>query len=224
MDIVLANKKIAQPGVATYQWATPGSVIWQAGQYGVFYLDHPNWDSKGPERKFSISSAPQESLAFTTRTSDSSFKRALEQLEIGQTIQLKNIGGQFTVDSRVHLPLIFIAGGIGITPLRAILSDLVKKGNDTLVHLLYINSDNNFVFRDELDNLSARYPNITIEYLIGRQSLSTDILQGMPNIASSKVFVSGPTPFLDHIESRLQEIGIDEGSIEFDDFEEDWPS
>jgi ferredoxin-NADP reductase len=225
MDIILAKKNIIQPGVVTYQWTTPKPVSWQAGQYGVFYIQHPNWDSKGPERKFSISSAPHQPLAFTTRTSSSSFKQSLERLGIGQSIQLKNIGGQFALNKQeAHQPLIFIAGGIGITPFRAMLVDLSENNKDAAIHLVYINSNEDFIFNGELNNLANQLPNLSLDFLIGRRSLSPHNLKQIPTLADAKIFISGPTPFLDHVETQLQQAGIDDDAIEYDDFEEDWPA
>ena len=85
-------------------------------------LNYPNQDDCGVER-FLIASAPREKhVMLTTRFApkSSSFKKALKNLGPGDAIEAYDLEGDFVVDDS-EKTFVFVAGGIGITPFRAIL-------------------------------------------------------------------------------------------------------
>lgn len=147
-------------------------VTWKAGQFLHYTLPHDNPDSRKTERYFTNAAAPQEgSVMITTRFAgekSSSFKKALFALPIGGTIEATGPEGEFTVDDYSH-PLVFIAGGIGVTPFRSILFDLEQKGITVNVDLLYANRTEDAVYRRELETLVKRYPTLKITYIYRRQ-------------------------------------------------------
>jgi ferredoxin-NADP reductase len=116
---------------------------WKAGQLLRHELNHPNPDDRGVERFFSIASAPHEKhVMLTTRfaSKSSSFKKALKNLRRGDAIEAHDLEGDFVVDDS-RKTFVFIAGGIGITPFRAILLDLDYNRKPLNVQLLYANRD-----------------------------------------------------------------------------------
>ena len=111
----------------------------------------PEPDDRGVERFFSIASAPHEKhVMVTTRFApkSSSFKKALRNLRPGDAIEAHDLEGDFVVDD-AEKTFVFIAGGIGITPFRAILLDLDYNKKPLNVQLLYANRDNDFPYRKE---------------------------------------------------------------------------
>src|SRR5450756_2841841 len=86
--------------------------------------DSVSTDDRGSDRWFTIASAPYEKhVMLTTRFAakeSSTFKQTLKALKPGDTVEISDLDGDFTVDDpQQHY--VFIAGGIGITPFRAIL-------------------------------------------------------------------------------------------------------
>lgn len=137
-----------------YFWAGR-PLRWKAGQYLHYILNHPNPDDRGVERYFSIASAPHEkNVMLTTRFAPkgSSFKKTLKKLKPGDVIEAREKGGDFILDHRKKM-FVFIAGGIGITPFRAILLDLDRNRKPLNVQLLYTNRNNDFPYRKELETL-----------------------------------------------------------------------
>ena len=139
---------------------------WKAGQLMRYALNHPNPDDRGAERFFSIASAPHEKHV-TTRFApkSSSFKKALKNLRPGDAIEAHDLEGDFVVDDSKKT-FVFIAGGIGITPFRAILLDLEYRNKPLNVQLLYANRDNDFPYQEELDALRGRHPEFRINYVV----------------------------------------------------------
>jgi ferredoxin-NADP reductase/Na+-translocating ferredoxin:NAD+ oxidoreductase RnfD subunit len=98
--------------------AAPLSFI--PGQYIEISLPHKNVDSRGSRRVFSIIGHPQDSqISIATRIPEkkhSSFKQALSRMKPGQIVYGTRIAGDFVLPEDTSLPIVCIAGGIGITP------------------------------------------------------------------------------------------------------------
>src|SRR5208282_2341278 len=90
----------------------------QAGQFANFTIKHEA-DDRGQQREFTLSSSPtEENIAFTTSIApdSSSFKKKLLKLKTNETAYLGSPIGDFILPIDKNIPLIFIAGGTGITP------------------------------------------------------------------------------------------------------------
>jgi len=115
---------------------------WQAGQFLHYSLPHPAADDRGITRYFTIASAPFEGhVMLTTRSAaerSSSFKRALRQLPVGAAVDVGEPDGDFVVGDPGD-EHVLIAGGIGVTPFRAILLDLDHRELPINATLLYAN-------------------------------------------------------------------------------------
>src|SRR3990170_8502700 len=119
MKLTLQDKKQEAKNVFTLVFAPDGPISWIAGQSIRLELPAGQYDTE--ERRFTISSAPHENhIAITTRTTPGLFKQSLLELKIGDIVEANAIEGTFTWKES-EKPLIFIAGGIGITPFYAML-------------------------------------------------------------------------------------------------------
>jgi ferredoxin-NADP reductase len=151
MKMTLKSKHPEVEGVFTFTFQPEASITWQPGQYMHYVLKHENPDDRGEERWFTISSAPFETdIMITTRFDGeqiSSFKRALFKMEPGGVIEADGPKGSFTLQEGEHHH-IFIAGGIGVTPFRSMLLQLLHDHKNKSIDLMYANRDSNFVFGD----------------------------------------------------------------------------
>jgi ferredoxin-NADP reductase len=200
---------------------------WKAGQLLRYVLNHPNPDDRRVERFFSIASAPHEKhVMVTTRFApkSSSFKKALRELRPGDAIEAHDLEGDFVVDD-AEKTFVFIAGGIGITPFRAILLDLDYNKKPLSVQLLYANRDNDFPYRKELDTLRTRHPEFRIDYIVSPNRIDEkSIRQLVPDIEEPMLYVSGPEPMVESMDEILKKIGVLEERIKNDFFPGyEWP-
>lgn len=227
MRLTLVEKRRETADTKSFFFKGENNLKWKAGQYIHYKLPHDKPDDRGIERYFSISSAPFEGLVrFTTRFAQksSSFKKALDQLSIGSTIEADTPEGDFCVD-HVEKPTVFIAGGIGITPFRSILLDLEKRDEPLNIQLLYANSVEDAPFRAELDALVTRRPSLKIKYYIGANRLGEpDLRQLASDLNKLRFYVSGPEPMVESFDKILKGLKVAEGNIMTDFFPGyEWP-
>ena len=117
--------------------------------------------------------------------------------------------------------MLLIAGGIGITPVRALLQRL--RGD---VQVLYrVVSEPEIIFRDELDEL-ARASGAGLRYVVGdhatdegRDHLSPAHLRELvPDIAERDVYVCGPPALIDIVTRHVREAGVKRSHIHAERF------
>src|SRR5947209_8489909 len=169
MKLTLTEIRPESSDVTSFLFEPDGELAWQAGQYLRYTLPHPDADDRGVQRYFTASSAPHERhVRLTTRRAverGSTFKRALFGLEPGTTVEADAPAGSFTI-AEPEGRYLLVAGGIGITPFRAILADLARRGRPLAGRLLYANRNDEIVFRNELDRLAEANPDFSIRYLV----------------------------------------------------------
>lgn len=170
-----------------------------AGQFIEITLPHANADERGIRRWFTLSSAPgHELVSITTRRAEqsSSFKQVLLSLKTGDTLEISEPMGDFVLPINPQTPLVFVAGGIGITPFHAIVQSLLDKKEERNIQFLYsVKTESDQIF-------SQVFQQSFIEkYLfVGQSRLSAqhivDVVQG---IEGKQLFISGPEPMTEAI-------------------------
>jgi len=227
MRLTLTARKQETADVVSFRFGAPALKTWKPGQYLHYTLPHAAPDDRGAERWFSIASAPFEGFVqLTTRFSpkSSSFKTALRGLEVGGTIEADGLEGDFTVEDPKRR-LVFIAGGVGITPYRAILLALDRASAPIDVDLLYANRDEAFPFRDELEDLASKNRGLRLRWFAGSNKLDDPALRAaVGDLAGPVFYVSGPQPMVEAFAARLKAMAIPESRIKTDDFPGyEWP-
>jgi ferredoxin-NADP reductase len=201
-----------------------------AGQYLRYTLPHADVDDRGSARSFTIASPPTEPLVrLTTRLSDrpSSFKRALVALAPGAAVEASGPFGQFVFGDEDQ-PAAFIAGGIGITPFRAMLGDLAAAQRRANIALLYANVTSDIAFRAFFDGLVDAWPELRVVYTVTRPSPAWDGLTGridapfiqqhVPRAARAAYYLCGPTSLVNAMRAVLVGVGVESGRIQYEGF------
>lgn len=198
-------------------------VTWQAGQYALYRVSHDNPDNRGETRIFTISSPPfQKRIMLTTNYSfeeSSSFKKALFAKKAGDVVEAIKIDGKFTVNKE-YQKLVFIAGGIGITPFHAILLDLEEKKDYRDIILVYSNkNEEHIVFKDTLNNLAERYSKLNIKYIFSPQRADENFIkETVPDLEERVFYISGPMRLVKAVEETLYQLKVDKENIKKDYF------
>jgi ferredoxin-NADP reductase len=155
----------------------------------------------------------------------SSFKRALRQLPVGATVDVSEPEGDFVLDdsSPEH---VLMAGGIGITPFRAMLLDLDHHELPINATLLYANRTSAFVYKAEMDELAGRHPHLVIRYLVSPARVTEGSIRGVAaDLAKPTFHVSGPEPFVEALGSMLAGVGVPDAHVKRDYFPGyEWPT
>jgi ferredoxin-NADP reductase/nitrite reductase/ring-hydroxylating ferredoxin subunit len=219
MHVKLISKQTEQPGVVSFFFQPTSSITWTPGQYAIYHIPHTNPDDKGETRCFTIASTMQEGhIQLTTRISSSTFKQALNTLAMGSSVEIQAIEGSFVVKDQ-NQPLVFIAGGISITPFRSMLVDMAHRKLNIPVTLLYGSRTADTIFGTELDQLAATYQSLHIKYLINPHQLDAAAIQqaGYP-VALAKYYISGPEPMVTALGKVVKDLGVPDNHIQHDAF------
>ncbi len=202
-----------------------GQDLFQAGQFLGVTLN-----SAGAEisRYLSFSSSPTEKgyIEFTKRLTGSDFSQALSRLRVGDKAKLKYPMGKFVLDE-AHGKHAFLAGGIGITPIRSIWKYAFDRRLQMDMVLLYGNrTAEDIIFRDDFEEISARDKGYRVVYSLdslerlpagwkGRCGLidAAMIQEVVPDHKERIFYVCGPTLMVKNMADTLKSLAVPEANI-----------
>ncbi|HEY0001442.1 MAG TPA: ferredoxin reductase family protein [Actinoplanes sp.] len=184
----------------------------RAGQFFLWrFPGHNRWWQVNP---FSLSAAPDgRSLRLTVKGIGET-SAGLRELTVGTRVFAEGPYGAFTTDRRTRTDTVLIAGGIGITPIRALLEDQTLTGD--IVVLYRVHTPAEAVLLGEMQNL-ATVRRARLHLLTGRtgagypphQPLSPENLRALvPDIADRDVFVCGPPGMTEAVLRSLRALGV----------------
>jgi len=223
MKLTLIKKTTISRGVVAFKFSSGKKLDFKAGQYLRYELEHKDPDERGIFRFFTISSAPfEEYIMLTTRILEeggSSFKKKLDSLDIGESLYAYGPMGEFVVGDSKQGSMLFIAGGIGITPFRSIILDLDHKGDIEDLRLLYCTKDEPVPFKKEFEKIEKRRKGLSIDYIKPPEICDIDVIKDRSSdFIERKVFVSGPIGMVQSLEKVLKSNGLGENDLKFDYF------
>jgi ferredoxin-NADP reductase len=220
MKLRLQSKKPEVEGVYSFVFEPEEPISWQAGQYLHYVLQHDYPDDRGVERWFTIASAPFEGvIQITTRfdgEKQSSFKKALFDMQPGGEIEADGPKGSFTLQEGEHHH-VFIAGGIGITPFRSIIIQLAHDNQEKKIELMYANRDNNFVYGEELKSIQQNHPEFHVLEFVDKRIEEPD-LQNFLQDKTAIYYLSGPRSMVEAYEQLLADKGVEKTAVMTDYF------
>ncbi len=117
----LIDRERLAGGVAIFRFEKPEGFQFIPGQWTLLTVPGMGFaDERGLRRRLSIASSPAEKeLLFATKLSDSAFKRTMAGMQPGTTIILGSPMGDLVLPAQTTIPLVFLAGGLGITLFRS---------------------------------------------------------------------------------------------------------
>ena len=197
------------------------------GQYFFVTLpDVGHQDDKGLRRHITIATSPSETgvLGFATRMRDSAFKRSLAELPVGADVDVEPPKGSFGLPEDPSRPLVFVAGGIGITVFRSMLRHIQEQGLPYRVTLIYSNRDReSTAFLDELGELENANPNLRIVLTMTQdpgwegeaRKIDSEFFRDHlgEELGESTFLVAGPPGMVEGMQKALAEAGVDEENV-----------
>jgi predicted ferric reductase len=195
----------------------------RSGQYLVIrFLTRDGWWRGHP---FSISAAPNGQWLRVTIKDIGDDSARLQRIPVGTHVYVEGPYGAMTGSRRTRSRVLLIAGGIGITPLRALLEEL-PTGPGELTLIYRASHPRDVVFRTELDAI-AQVNGATVHYLIGRRGsravpedpLGPLMLSSLvPDAPERDIYVCGPDPMMAAVRRTLRILGVPTNQIHSERF------
>jgi len=208
-----------------------GELIFLPGQFLSIKLPAVrSADDESNIRYFSIVSSPSLAKKFSiaTRLSNSAFKQALFNLTLGTEVEVGAIGGVMTLPTETAQPLVFVAGGIGITPFMSMLTFVKDNQTGHHITLLYSNRTRpSSAYFDELTKLEEEMENFIMiatmtddEYWTGEKRLVDHefIKEKIADYKEAKYFVAGPPPMVLAMANNFDRLGITKDHYVLEEF------
>jgi predicted ferric reductase len=185
----------------------------EAGQFFRWrFLTPDNWLTAHP---FSLSAPPTNSRLRLTVKSLGEGSHRLQNVDGGTWVVAEGPYGAMTSAKHTRRDILLIAGGVGITPMRALFETVPLAPGGDLTLLYRARGPEHVIFRHELDEI-ARRRGATIHYLLGADPdcLSATALRSrVPNLTERDVYLCGPPGMANAVRSALQEAGLPPGSL-----------
>lgn len=196
-------------------------LTYEAGQYMELTLHHLGKDFRGIRRVFSITSAPgDETIRFGVKFYEpsSTFKKALRNLKKGDRLSATSVNGDFVLPKNIKTPLLFIAGGIGVTPFIGHIRWLLKQKQRRDVVVVYaVASHAELAYMTLLKAAGVRVivvandPGVSSDQVtaVSAPFVSVDLLQKhVPDIARRAVYLSGPPGLITALKPALRSLKV----------------
>ena len=230
---LLRRETVAERTMAFY-FERPAGFAYEAGQNATFSLVEPKeTDGFGPTRTFTFASAPHEpELMIVTRMRDTAFKRVLGSAPLGTRLRLDGPSGLMVLDQDPARPVVFLAGGIGITPFLSMARHAAKNRLPHAIHLFYSNRrPEDAPFLGELRLLERDNPNFHVVPTMTQMHNSALPWEGetgaigpkllksrVPDLEKAVYYFAGPPSMAMSMHAMLEELGVSEDDMRSEEF------
>ncbi|NBW75817.1 MAG: flavodoxin [Sphingomonadaceae bacterium] len=224
------------PTVQTFRLADPGAdrlpFDFLPGQF--LQVEVTPQAGKAVRRSYTIASSPTQrayvELTVKREEQGAVSKFLHDQLKPGDLLKVTGPFGEFTFTGTDAESIVLIAGGVGITPMMSVLRYLTDTAWPGEIFFLYgARSTDEFVFRDELERLERRFPNLHVMAAMQRSAgtvwlgpegpITQEMLRSaVPDIAKRRVHLCGPPGMMAAMRAQLAELGVPEAQLHTEAF------
>lgn len=159
-----------------------------------------------------------------------------KNIKIGDSIEIAPPCGKFYLDttSKGDMPLILMAGGVGITPILSMLFTALKTMPGREIAFMHANRDENTqAFKDTIDNLDKKYSNLKVHYsyseatpkvtmsIINNTSkgfIDKKLIKSMVSDINGEYYFCGPKPFMSSMNNNLRSMKVPDQQINYEFF------
>lgn len=216
MQVILSHVHDENYNVRTFWFKPPSPFAYTAGQFIELYLPHNNPDERGEKHWFTLSSSPSEKLlSISTKYAgekSSSFKKTLWSLRPGAKVSMSDPMGDFVLPKDKNIPLVFVAGGIGVTPFRSMVRWLLDGGDKRQIQFIWaIGKLKDTIFTDLFEGYGIK-PKLVISDK-GERLTAQKILAFVGTRENKRIYVSGPEPMVEVLTKDLEKLGASKNDL-----------
>ncbi len=190
-------------------------LIHEPGQFIFISFDAPGFTEAHP---FSITSQPNNPTLNLSAKNSGDYTKLLPQLPLDTTAHVEGPFGRFSYAFHTRKNMIWIAGGIGITPFLSMASTLPKSNYQvTLYYVVKTKPEATYT------NLLQRLYNKNLSVIVHESEKSgrftSDILaKNHSNLTQQDIYICGPLPMMKSLRSQLNQLGIRHSHIFTEEF------
>lgn len=205
------------PDYIVFSVTKPAGFTWQVGQYVRVGLPESDFDGK-QLRALSIVSLPDDdTIMFATRTkgNPSPYKQALLATKPQTAVTLAGPLGDFTLPAHPS-KLVFFAGGVGVTPVRALLAELAAHHSDATIELIYSSADT-YLFLDDFKHYQSHLANMTLTQTTDVASTQAALTQAATKFGNdAQYFLSSSPAIVKSVSELLENKGVAADNLHHD--------
>lgn len=220
----VVGHELRGPDLATLTVRPDRTLPYQAGQYVTVQTARWPW----LWRPFSVANSPRPDglLRFHVRAVPGGWVSGalVRHIKIGDTLLLGHAAGTMTLEHDSERPILCVAGGTGLAPLKALVEEAISWGLRRDIHLLFgaRRADGLYDLAD-LRVLEARTPWLRVVPVVledpsfdGMHGALPDVLDRFPGWSGHDVYVSGPPEMIERTVTKLDELGVSAEHIRYD--------
>lgn len=211
--LVLERREILSPTAYEFVFRPLRRLRYAAGQYAEFTLPGVSMlSARGNRRTFTIASSPLDqtlSLGVKFYNPASLYKQSLLLLKPGDHVTATHVAGDFTLPRDLAKPVLFVAGGIGITPFISMIRHQIATNTMRDIVLLYFaSSSDELAYRPLLDEAGKH--GLTVVYFTDPEARldSQTLMSTVPDIALRRAYISGPPAMVQSYRHLLRSNGV----------------
>ncbi len=224
LTLTLQNSREIAKDTYEFIFTPPHKIHYAPGQYFEWTLSHKNSDARGVRRYFTIASSPTENQLKLgikmSPVSGSSFKKKLLSLKPGDLLIAGQLAGDFILPKEKNKKLVFIAGGIGITPFRSMIEYLIDSNESRQVILFYSNKTFDEIAYKDIFQKAQKNGIITVYVLTDEKNVPHEfngetgrineamIKKYVTDIKQRTYYLSGPAAMVHAYKEMLVGMGV----------------
>jgi len=233
-EVRLLRRETVAEGTLAFTFSKPAGFRHRVGQSMLVSLIRPSeTNGEGDSHTFTIASAPHEpELMIATRMRDTAFKRVLESMPPGITFTIDGPDRDMVLEDSVARPVVFLAGGIGITPFLSMARHAAHERPAHRIDLFYANRcPEDAAFLDELTRMARLNPRFRLIAIMAEPEKSALpragetgfirrelLVRHLPDLTKPLYYFAGPPGMTMAMQQMLKDIGIGEPAMRYEEF------
>jgi ferredoxin-NADP reductase len=223
IDLKVAEVRVETPSARTFRLVSPSGYLppFQSGQYLSLFVEV---DHVRTSRPYSLSSPPHQTgfYEITVRRVEGGLvsNYLLDQVKPGDQVIASGPAGHFYHNPLFHQKdMVCLAGGSGITPFASMIAEILDRGLDRTVTLIYgCRTADELLFNDRLTDLAGRFDNFTYRPLLEKPPAGWDgptgyltravIQEAAGDLTNKTFYLCGPQAMYDFCLAELRALGV----------------